>query len=66
MEKEQINLFRAQRALVIFSKRMLQILEELRAEHNCRFEESCQSLIDMEEFLSEKHNVEIKTRCFEK
>lgn len=59
MEKEQIKSFVARRALIVFSKHMLKMLEDLRAEHDTRFEEAGQSLVDMEEFLSEKHNVQI-------
>lgn len=59
MDTEQIALFRANRALTLLAKQILEILEDFKSEHDLRLNQAAESLIDMEEFLYSKHSVEI-------
>lgn len=55
---EQITLFRAKRGITVLAKYFLGMLDDLRAEHDKRIEQTGESLAEMEEFLYEKHSVD--------
>ncbi len=59
MENEQINLFRAKRAIVSLHKFCLDLLADLCKEHDDRINKCGDSLLDMEEFIQTSHGIDV-------
>lgn len=60
MQNEQINLFRAVRSLMALSKLTLEVVSEIRAAHDENLDKIGESLIEMEDFLKDKYNIDIE------
>jgi len=60
MDNASVELFRARRSLIALQKFILEILTDLRQEHDRQIERVGESLIEMEQFLEEKKNIEIE------
>lgn len=59
MDTDKIEVFRATRSFVTLHKFILEILKEMKLEHDSNIEKVGESLIEMEMFISEKYGIDI-------
>jgi hypothetical protein len=59
MNTDKIDIFRAKREFVALHRFVLNLVQELRLEHDANIEKVGESLVDMEEFISTKYGIDV-------